>query len=78
MRRLVVGDVFPHPMVICFLPIGLLFFEGSVLGGFVAATSLRLPGIWSWQVGVYLADYPSVGIVGCHRRIGGIQAKTSY
>ena len=72
MYCLVVGDVFPHPMFFCFLPIELLSFEGSVSGGSSEANLLRLPGIWSGQLGVYLAAYPSVGIAGCHRRIGGI------
>ena len=72
MYRLVVEDIFPIQMVFCFLPIGLPSFEGSVLGGSSEASLLRLPGIWSGQLGVYLADCPLVDIVGCHRRIGGI------
>ena len=69
---LVVGDVYPHPTVFYFLPIGFPSFEGSVSGGSGDANFLRLPGIWSGQLGVYLADYPSVDIAGCHRHIGGI------
>ena len=52
-------------------PIGLSSFEGSVSGSSDEANLLRLPGIWTGQLGVYLADYPSVGIAGCHRHIGG-------
>ena len=65
------GDVFPHLSVFCFLPIELLSFEGSVLGGSDEAKLLRLLGILSRQLEVYLAGYPA-DIIGCHRRIGGI------
>ena len=56
----------------CFLPIELLSFEGSVSGGSGEAKLLRLLGTLSGQLRVYLAGYPSVGIAGCHRCIGGI------